>query len=161
MIQSNQSINQHIWWPLLGKPSISPFLYFLFIWIDSIMQIAQIRKSLNHLLNENELTHQSTITSLGKGTESIQSILREKWIDSNQSAQSSWLVYKSGWKSVPPRFRSWGQLPPPPQRFVRPFNDLPWALRLPHRPPWENCLITPPPRADNDYREGILYSDWH
>ena len=54
--------------------------------------------SVTYFMKTNWLSHQST--HLEK-TESIQSILRKKWIDSSQSTRSSWLVYKSGYQTSP------------------------------------------------------------
>ena len=59
------------------------------------MEVIQTYQSLkvirlNHLRYENELD-QSPINSLGKGTESIQSILRKKWmIQINQLDRVDW-----------------------------------------------------------------------
>ena len=62
-----------------------------FLGYFELIQLIQSYQSLkvnwlSHLLYENKLT-QSPINSLGKGTESFQSISRKKWIDSNQSTQ--------------------------------------------------------------------------
>ena len=99
MIQLNQWMNSIYCSPFFGKPSISLTETGLFLAFLESVGLIQSYQSLrvngiNHILHENELT-QSPINSLGKGTESIQSILRKKWIDSNQSAQSSWLTFKS------------------------------------------------------------------
>ena len=72
-----------------GKRSTSlTFLgYFEQIHLIQSYQSLKVNR-LNHLLYENELT-QSPINSLGEGTESIQSILCEKIIHSNQSIKMS------------------------------------------------------------------------
>ena len=118
MIQSNQS-TQYICWRFFGKSSISLIFWKTFNFVDLFgkrsisltflgyfgsIQLIQSYQSLkvdrlSQLLYENELT-QSLINLLGKWTESIQSILQRKWIDSSQSTQSSWLVYKSASERV-------------------------------------------------------------
>ena len=104
MLQSNQSINSiymltfleslfHL--PFLGKRSISLIFWGYFESIQFILSYQSLKVNrLSHLLYVNQLTY-SPINSLGKGTELIQAILRKKWIASNQSTQSSWMVFKS------------------------------------------------------------------
>ena len=119
--QINQSI-QYICWPFLGnllfrwaffgkRPISLTFYWETFDFVDIFLDIlnqfnwfnhTSPSKSIDssHLIYENELT-QSQINSLGKGIESIQSILRKEWIDSNQPTHSSWLVYMSERASLP------------------------------------------------------------
>ena len=87
---------------LFGKRSISltmflgnvRFLWLFLRYFESIQLIQSYRSfkvnRLSHLLYENELTH-SPINSLGKGTESIQSILRKnESIQINQLSPVDW-----------------------------------------------------------------------
>ena len=83
-IKSINQLNMYICWPFWEN--------LRFRSIQSYQSLKVNR--LNHQLYENELT-QSPTSSLGKEPESSQSILPKKWKDSNQSTQSSWLVYKS------------------------------------------------------------------
>ena len=88
--QINQS-TQYICWPFLGKPLIS--LTFLgFFESFELIQSYQALSQSNQSPNENELT-QSPIDSLGKGTESIRSILFEN--DSIQTNQLSWVDWST------------------------------------------------------------------
>ena len=92
MIHSNQSTHYICWtflenlfrWSFFGKRWISlTFLgHFESILLIQSYQSFKVNR-FSHLLYENKLT-QSRSSSLGKGTESIQSILQKK-IDSNQS----------------------------------------------------------------------------
>ena len=94
---SIKSINQlNLYVDLFWKTFDFVDLFEFFESIEFIQSHQSLKiNRLNHPLYENELT-QSPINSPGKGTESIQSILWKRWIDSNQSTQSSWLVYKYG-----------------------------------------------------------------
>ena len=78
-------------WPFLGNVWFRwPFLgYFESIQLIQSCQSLKANR-LSHLLYENELT-QSPINSLGKGTESIQSILRKnELIQVNQLRRVDW-----------------------------------------------------------------------
>ena len=81
MTQMSNQINQ--------KRSILLIFMGYFESIQMVQSYQSLKvNQLSHLLYENELT-QSPINSLGKGTESTQSILRKNEFVSKQSTQSS------------------------------------------------------------------------
>ena len=112
MIQPNQSINLiytyvDLFWEifyfvglfwktfnfvdLFGKSSISLTFFGYFESIQLIQSYQSLKvKRLSHLFYENELTH-SPINSIGKGNESVQSILRENaLIQVSQLSRVDW-----------------------------------------------------------------------
>ena len=82
-------------WPFSEK-TFDFFDLFWIFWINSIDSIKPVPKNLSTQSpilwkRIDSVTNQLT----WEKTESTQSIFRKKWIDSSQSTQSSWIVYKS------------------------------------------------------------------
>ena len=97
MIQSHRYISQlNNCWPVFGEYSISlTFLAFLYQlnWFNHTIRSKSI-DSITYFMKTKWLNHQST--RLEKELNQFKQFCRKKWIDLNQSAQSSWLVCRSG-----------------------------------------------------------------
>ena len=72
-----------------------PFFSIFWInWTDSIIPVTQSINSITYFMKTNWLNHQSS--RLEKELNQFNQFCRKKWINSNQSTQSSWLVHQSG-----------------------------------------------------------------